>query len=414
MKKFLTLVVVIAISMGATAQTMKVQSAYSDMKNKRLGYAVKNIEDAIVHEDTKKDAKTWHYAGLIYASLLDAAVDKENEKFFKKQKVKYTAEELAEKAKNALIRSIELEKETKTYEYVRTNQITLNNVIISQLDFALNVFNNKRFEESIPLFQDIVNSSLVVGKAADEVSLKAKFCIALAYDYTKQKEKAAETYRELVKSNSKEEAVYINLFVHNKQAKELDKAINVLKRGRVNLPNNHKIIALLSGAYQETGNKVESDKLVNELIEMAEKDTVPTEKSQIYVLAGDAKRDGGSLEEAIALYNKSLAIDDTQIEANFSLGVLYFNNAIDKLGEANNVPPTDRSGKYEALVAESKEKFKTAIPSFKKVLAKNPNHYPTLNALKTIYSRLEMKAEYQEVNAKIDAIIKASQAGTTN
>lgn len=278
------------------------------------------------------------------------------------------------------------------------------------MDFALAVFNRQEFEKSIPLLKDIINSSILVGKSADEVLLKSKFCLALAYDYTKQKDKSSEIYRDLVRLNSKEEAVYINLFVYNKQAKEIEKAINVLKKGRVNIPNSHKIIALLSSAYQETDNKEESSKLVNDLIEMAEKEENIDNKIQIYVLAGDSKRDAGILDEALVLYSKAIALNPNQIEPNFSLGVLYFNNAIDKLGEANDVPPTDKSGKYENLISESKEKFKSAIPSFLKVLESNPNHYNSLNAIKTIYSRLEMKTEYQEINSRIDAIIKAQQS----
>lgn len=403
MRKVFLFVAIMAIGFSATAQTMKVQSAYSDMKNKRLGYAVKNIDEACEHEDTKADAKTWHYAGLIYTSLLDAAMQ-EDQKFFKKQKVELTSEQLANKAKAAFIKSIELEKTAGTNEFMAINITTLNNILITQLDFALAVFNKQQFTDAIPLFEEIVKSSIAIGKGGSEVALKSKYCIALAYEYTKQKDKATEIYRELAKSGSREEAVYISLYATNKAAKEMEKAINVLKIGRKNIPSSYKIIALLSGAYQETGNKEESNKNIEALINMADTCKDIDMKNSIYVLAGDSKRDAGSIDEALVIYDKALIIKPVQIEANFSKGVMYFNSAIDKIEQAQKIPETDMSGAYDKLIAESKETFKIAIPFFENVLSQNPNHYKTLNALKTIYSRLEMKDKYTEVSAKIEAL----------
>ncbi len=67
MKRKIIFAALLAATMGASAQTMKVQSAYSDMKNDRWKNAMANIEEACVHEKTKDDAKTWNYAGLIYS-----------------------------------------------------------------------------------------------------------------------------------------------------------------------------------------------------------------------------------------------------------------------------------------------------------------------------------------------------------
>ena len=89
MKKCLIFAALFAASIGVSAQTMKVQSAYSDMKNDRWKNALANIEEACVNEKTKEDAKTWNYAGLIYAKLveLSESQDPKDQKLLKKQKV---------------------------------------------------------------------------------------------------------------------------------------------------------------------------------------------------------------------------------------------------------------------------------------------------------------------------------------
>ena len=401
-KRIILIVALLAVGFGASAQTMKVQSAYADMKNKRLGPAMINIQDACAHEDTKADPKTWHYAGLIYAKLVE--VSQTDEKLFKKQKIDTPVPELAEKAKQALLKSMELEKATNTSEYSAANVGTLNYIIIYQFDIALNTFNTGKYAESIPLFEELIKGASAARN--NEVYMKSKFCIAMAYDATKQKDKANEIYRELVKENSKEEAVYINLFIANKQAKEMDKAINVLKRGVKVLPSNYKLLGLLSGAYIESGNKEEADKCINTLKSMA--DTITKDKPVVIVMVGDALRDAGNNDAAIAMYNKSLEILPEQTGANYGLGVLYFNMAVDLTEQANKLP-FEQAAEFEKLKADANTKFTLAVPYFEKVLTLKPKDINTLNALKVIYSRLAMQDKYKAVSATLETIKKEQQ-----
>ena len=397
MKKIILFVALIVFGLSSFAQTMKVQSAYADMKNKRLAEAKKNIDAACEHESTKSDAKTWHYTGLIYAKLVE--VSQTDEKLYKKQKIETPIPELAEISKQAIMKSMEIEKAAQTNEYTAANSNTLNYITIYQFDIALNTFNSGKYAESIPLFEDVVKGA--VAARNKEVEMKSNFCIAMAYDATKQKDKAVEMYRQLVKQNTKEEAVYINLFIANKKANELDKAINVLKVGVKNLPSNYRILGLLSGAYIETGNKVEADKTIATLKSIA--DTITENKPSVLVIIGDVLRDANNSEDAIAMYNKSLELKPVQTEANYGLGVLHFNSAVDLKEKADNLP-FDATEQYDKLQKESKEKFSLAIPFFEKVLTSKPKDINTLNALKIIYSRLEMTEKYKEVSAVLDSL----------
>lgn len=397
MKKIILFVALIVFGLSAFAQTMKVQSAYADMKNKRLAEAKKNIDAACEHESTKSDAKTWHYTGLIYAKLVE--VSQTDQKLYKKQKIETPIPELAEISKQAIMKSMEIEKAAQTNEYTAANSNTLNYITIYQFDIALNTFNSGKYAESIPLFEDVVKGA--VASRNKEVEMKSNFCIAMAYDATKQKDKAIEMYRQLVKQNTKEEAVYINLFIANKKANELDKAINVLKIGVKNLPSNYRLLGLLSGAYIETGNKVEADKTIATLKSIS--DTITENKPSVLVIIGDVLRDANNTEDAIAMYNKSLELKPVQTEANYGLGVLHFNSAVDLKEKADNLP-FDATEQYDKLQKESKEKFSLAIPFFEKVLTSKPKDINTLNALKIIYSRLEMTEKYKEVSAVLDSL----------
>ncbi len=400
MKRKLIFAALLALSMGATAQTMMVQSAYSDMKNDRWGKALENIEKACAHEKTKDEAKTWNYAGLIYAKFVELSQSEnpKDQKLLKKQKVDTPIPELADKAQDALIKSIELEKKAGTNEFISVSNGALTFIASYQLQRAIDEFNAQKYQESIPLFEKAVKAASVCGYK--EVGEKAKLVMAMAYDALNQKDKSAELYRELVKAGTKEREAYINLFVANTAAGEADKAINVLKRGCKMLPKDAQLKALLGGAYLQAGNKEEAEKIVQELLAMGENN------AEVLNYVGGIYRDADNIEKAEEYYNKSLALNANQTDAHLGLGTTYFNKGIATLKEAEKVPLDDMTGAYDKMKAEAFEFFKKAIPSFRKVLETKPTDFQSLKALRNIYSLLNMKAEFQEIDAKLKATNK--------
>lgn len=397
MKKSLVFAALLLMAAGAFAQTMKVQSAYSDMKNDRLRNAMENIEEACVHEKTKDDAKTWHYAGLIYAKFveLSQSTNEDDQKLLKKQKVKVPIDELADKAQNALIKSIEIEKANKTNEYISVSNGALMVIAGYQLQRAIDVFNEGKYQESIPLLEKTLQAAEVC--QYKEVVERTKLIMAMAYDATNQKDKAAELYRELVKGNTKEREAYINLFVYNQQAKEMDKAINVLKKGVKVLPKDSQLKALLASSYISAGNNAEAEKLIQEILALG----ADNPENLNYV--GGIYRDAGDMAKAEEYYNKSLSLNADQTDAYFGLASTYFNNAISLLKEAEKVPLEDETGLYDKMKNEAFDYFKKAIPNYNKVLEKKPKDFQTLKSLRNIYSLLNMKEEYQKIDAMLNA-----------
>lgn len=397
MKKSLVSAALLLMAAGSFAQTMKVQSAYSDMKNDRLRNAMENIEEACVHEKTKDDAKTWHYAGLIYAKFveLSQSTNEDDQKLLKKQKVKVPIDELADKAQNALIKSIEIEKANKTNEYITVSNGALMVIAGYQLQRAIDVFNEGKYQESIPLLEKTLQAANVC--QYKEVIERTKLIMAMAYDATNQKDKAAELYRELVKGNTKEREAYINLFVYNQQAKEMDKAINVLKKGVKVLSKDTQLKALLASSYISAGNNAEAEKLIQEILALG----ADNPDNLNYV--GGIYRDAGDMAKAEEYYNKSLSLKADQTDAYFGLASTYFNKGIDLLKEAEKVPLEDETGLYDKMKNEAFEYFKKAIPNYNKVLEKKPKDFQTLKSLRNIYSLLNMKEEYQKIDAMLNA-----------
>ena len=397
MKKCLIFAALFAATIGVSAQTMKVQSAYSDMKNDRWKNALANIEEACVNDKTKEDAKTWNYAGLIYAKFveLSESQDPKDQKLLKKQKVDIPIHELANKAQDALIKSLELEKKAGTNEFTTVSMGALTFISSYQLNRAVATFNEGKYQECIPLFEKTIEGSKV-SKQRD-VTDKSKLVMAMAYDALKQKDKATEIYRELVKDGAKEKEAYINLYVANSAAKEMDKAINVLKRGVKVLPKDAQLKALLGAAYLQAGNKAECENMIQELLKMG------AENPEILNYVEGIYRDAEDIAKAEEYYNKSLTLNANQTDAYLGLGTTYFNKGITQLKEAEKVPLDDMTGAYDKMKNEAFEYFKKAIPNLNKVLETKPNDFQSLKALRNIYSLLNMKAEFQAIDAKLKA-----------
>ena len=384
MKKCLIFAALFAASIGVSAQTMKVQSAYSDMKNDRWKNAMANIEEACVNDKTKEDPKTWNYAGLIYAKFVELSLsdNPKDQKLLKKQKVDTPIPELANKAQDALIKSLELEKKAGTNEFTSVSMGALTFISGYQLERAINDFNAGKYQEAIPVFEKAIDASKACKRA--EVKDKAKLVMAMSYDALKQKDKAVEIYRELVKDG----------------AKEMDKAINVLKRGVKVLPKDAQLKALLGAAYLQAGNMAEAEKMVQELLKMG------SENAEVLNYVGGIYRDAEDVAKAEEYYNKSLALNANQTDAYLGLGTTYFNKGISKLKEADKVPLDDMTGAYDKLKNESFDYFKKAIPNLQKVLETKPKDFQSLKALRNIYSLLNMKAEFQAIDAKLKEVSK--------
>ena len=146
----------------------------------------------------------------------------------------------------------------------------------------------------------------------------------------------------------------------------------------------------------------------------------PELHANLLAAAGATYENVEDFAKAEARYKESLQALPNQFLANFGLGKMLYNRAVDKLDAANNVPPDDETGLYDKYLNESKEFFRQSIPYFKDAItfienmsAEDQSHNRTnlhsyLSALKTVYARLEMYDELKPINAKIDQLTKTS------
>lgn len=411
MKKSFVLIALIAVSFCANSQSMKVQSAYSDMKNERLAKAKENIDEACQNEKTINEPKTWNYAGLIYAQIVDASNN--NEKLFKKQKISTPVDELCKRGLECFRKSLELEKKEGTHEFTQSTMEAMKVLCGYEFMYAGKVYNDGDYQKGADMFNDVIDNAKICGHK--DVMLDAMYYQADCYRMLKQKDKEYTIYRELAKNNTSKYDVYLKVYLDNRQQGDTTKAINALKKGvkatAKDNAGNTILRSQLASAYLWAKQDAEADKILNDMLANGSDNPATLNAvANIYV-------DQNKSEQAIELFTKSLSINNSQIDAHRGLGLVYFNKAADGYKQAEAIP-MDQQEAYDKKIKESNDIFAQAIPYFNDALKINPKDFMSLKALKNIYSKLASRQDidaatrdnykklYQEVSVQLEELTK--------
>lgn len=408
MKKIaLILLAFVVMCYSASAQSLNVTSAREAQNRGYLDKAKKLIDPACEHEQTKNDAKTWYYAGLIY-SLIGGETEKP------KSKYKNLDADWLEKCKNAALRCKELDTEK---EYAEGNNTILSYVGNEYYKKAINAFQAQNWDESMAMCEESVRIFNECGKK--EYAAESYLLAGKAAMNAHNNEAILKYFKPLVRTRTKENLVYSTLFRMYKQSGDTNEALKVAQNYVKFCPSDFNANMMMAEAYLLKGNINEGNAEIQKALEK----TVdkPQIHAQLQAAAGAAYENVKDFENAENQYKASLTTLPNQFLANYGLGKMLYNRAVDKLEEANNVPPTDESGLYDNLLNESKEFFRQSIPYFTNAIAfidamdadgqaqNRSNLHQCLHALNTVYARLEMYDELKPIKARIEALEKAAQ-----
>ncbi|MBR3725586.1 MAG: hypothetical protein IKN11_09400 [Bacteroidales bacterium] len=407
MKKIALMLALVVIGYAAGAQSLNVSSAREAQNRGYLDKAKKLIDPACEHEQTRNDAKTWYYAGFIYASIGGEAEKP-------KSKYKNLDPDWLVKCKNAALRCKELDTEK---EYAEGNNATLAFVGNEYYKKAIGVFNQQQWDEAMALCEESVKIFNECGKkefASESYLLAGKAAI-----YAHNNEAILKYFKPLVRTRTKEQLVYKTLFDLYKNSGDTNEAIKVAQNYAKAAKDDFNANMMLAEAFLLKGDLEHG----NEEIQKALDKTVdkPDIHSGLLAAAGAVFEGVNDYENAELRYKESIKAMPNQFLANFGLGKMLYNRAVDKLTEANNVPPDDETGLYEKLNNECKDFFRQSIPYFNSAISyidnlneegksmNRANLYHCLNALNTVYARLEMYDELKPVKARIEELQKAAQ-----
>lgn len=415
MKKIALFTALLSLGFAVNAQTLNVQSAMSDLKRGYLNKAKAAIDKACLHEDTKDDAKTWYYAGLIYSQIGNEA-DKP------KSKYKDLDPEWCEKAYNAALRCKELDKD-KDFDL----KYIFSMVGTDYYSKSIKLFNDGKYKEALDFSERAIKVFNNTGEA--DLSNESRYIAGYCCQMLKDNEGVKKHYGPLVRRNTvkddfkpRMQHVYTVMYGVYKDAKDTANVIKTAERYTKAIPEDPAANLLLAQAYIWTGNKAKGIELANKAVE--ESKGKPNYTALLCAAAGIHDQ-AGDYEKAEQMYKESSEIQPNQFEANYGMGSMMNNRASEKNETINKmIAAGDYSDEATALMdkltEERNEYLRKAIPylnaaiNFIDALDENakaqhrPNLYSCLKALNACYVTLEMYNESKAIQQRI-ATIEAGQ-----
>lgn len=243
---------------------------------------------------------------------------------------------------------------------------------------------------------------------APEEMENQKFILGIAANTAGKTQEAKAVFEELFNAGSDRVQVYDQLFNIYLAEDNLEKAENVLTKGREKFPDEVSILFSEINFYLKQG---KIDQLEAKLIEAIEKEpdnitlytTLGSTYDQLFqTLGGEGNIEKANeyFEKAKAQYAIAIEKDPTYNDALYSMGALHFNKAAYYIGEMNKLADDYSNAgmkKYDDLKAKAYEQFDQALEYFKKIEKSDPNDINVLIALKEIYARknnMELAEEF--------------------
>lgn len=382
-------------------QGAKVLNAYNYMNDNELVKAKGEIDQAITHEKTMSDGKTWYYRGLIYEKIYkNSFAMKEGTEDLLYPELQAVKEGSVLTAVESFEKSIELGSRKINMSEVKGHHAEMSMWAYQE---GVNYYNEKDFGDAAKYFETCFD----IKKDYQQIDTMAAYNAGLAYKLAKNNTKAEELIKYCIETGYQVEQGYLDLLHMYKEAVDEEKYKSTLKEAREKLPNNQDIIQEEINVYLESQ---EYDKALVNLDQAIAND--PSNKALIYArgiildnqqstLRADGKEDEANeaYAKAEADYKKVVELDPEGFDGNYSLGALYYNRGAEMLNEANNILD---DAKYKVAKAAAEKQLTAALPYLEKAHALNAEDIDTMTSLKTIYARTNQTEKYDAMKEKLE------------
>ncbi len=388
MKRLTSIVLISLLAITAVnAQKGKVNSALSQLMAGNTEKAWTIIEQAKTHPKAVDWPKTYYVRGRILQQIGESKDDK----------IKDLVENPLQQAWSDYQKAIKLDEKDRINKDVDLQMATL------QIDFinkGINMFNAQKYKEAFSAFEN----SLEVGKMPvfnGAVDTSIIYNTALAANNAGMYDEAIKYYKKAKDLGYGGPTTYVYMKNAYLAQKDSANALNILKEGFEKYPDNSNILVELVNYYLASG----QSKQAMDYLQLAKKND-PTNAS-FYFAEGTLHEKMENPEKAMESYKKAIEVDSTFFNAYYNLGVLYFNKSVKLYEKANEIMD---NAKYAKAKAEADEVLKKSIPYMEKAHQLNPKDVSTMETLKMIYYRLQMKDKLDTIQEQIDAAKAAGES----
>jgi TPR repeat protein len=385
MKRVLTILSLILIAqLGVYAQTGgSLSEAISAYEAGNTKGAIDAIDKSILNEHARKLPETWYYRGFFY---LD---------YYKKNETGKVDAPSRNVAQKSCEKCVEMDN-TASREWAIECEKFLAQISKYHYNDGAIAFNNKDYRMAYSEFLTYIE----MAKKYDPTNLDKRVytSVGVSAYRIKQPLQAVKFLEEARLSGDKSYLTYYYLASSYWESGERNRAFIILSEGERQNPDKVKLIELHLQYLKETGDLSDSEQLLLKAIALD-----PDNINYMILLAIQYEKFADTfkgeprfeyyIDKARFYYAKVLEVDQNHLQANYNLGLLYYNHGVTI---ANNLDlDADILTIYETQDKVT-ELFNKALPFMQKSYQLDGKKRDTLIALQNIYTALndEEKASY--------------------
>lgn len=389
MRTLFTFLLAAICVVGYAQKKPKINQALSAMEDGDYATAKSIIDQAIVHEKTKDDAKTWYYRGQIYAAL-DTATNEQG---------------ALEEALKAFDKALEIDPEQKSINSVDFNTGSIENVDSKRQGYysyyynqAITDYNNESFDSSADNFE----TAYYIMPSDTNAILNAAYAAGAAGD----DERSMTNFRKSMDAGVKDRTMFLQLYNYNVTNEQYDEGLVIIQKAREVYPEDVDLMRYEINLYLQLDRVDEAQKGLEEAI------VADPENPDLLFSLGVLKDETGDTEGAKEAYNRAIGIDPNHFNSNFNLGVLAYNKVSELVKEQSSLnyypgksrPDPKEKKKYEELDAQIQVRLKESLPIWEKCYSIDSTDINVLQTLGYIYKALGNTQQFNKIDAELKAI----------
>ena len=400
----LTIALCVAASSVSFAQKKAVKEARSIAKSSNADFneARTLIKGALENAETKDQAETWYVAGFIENQQYDAERTKQILGQQPNEPVMYDALfsilPYFEKAYEYDQRPNAKGKVKPKYTKDMKSILSANHVYY--INAGAYYFDKEEYQKAYDAFEQYLKIKELPMFADTKVAEKdsnfmtVQFYAAVAATQLKNSELAIAALERAKNTDYRANDVYQYLCYEYEQAKDTVNLEKTLEEGMAKFPDEPYYLMSLINTYIYSNRNEKAIEYLNTAI------SKDSQNPQLYDVMGRVYETGmKDYAKAEEYFKKALEINPDYVESISNLGRVYYNQGVNKQGEANMI---NDAAKYQEELNKAKEFFKQALPYFEKAHKMKPEEREYMIALRGIYYNLNMGAEFDAIEAEMN------------
>ena len=400
----LTVALCVAASSASFAQKKAVKEAQGIAKGDKADFTEARalIKGALENPETKDDAQAWYVAGFIEDQQFSAERTKQILGQQPNEPVMYEAlgAILPYFKKAYELDQLPNEKGKIKPKYSKDIKSILGAEHVYFFNGGAYYFDQKDYKKAYDFFNQYLEISelpMFEGTQTaekDSTFMTVQFYAAVAATQLQDSPIAIKALERAKSSDFRLNDVYQYLSYEYKQAGDSVNYVKTLEEGYAKFPNEEFFLMSLIDAYIQSSQNEKAISYLNTAIAQKPSD------SQLYHALGIVYETGiKDYAKAEETFKKALEVNPESVESMSALGRIYYNQAVNKQGEANMI---NDSKKYQEELTIAKDLFKQALPYFQKAHEMKPSESEYMVALRGIYYNLNMGPELEAIEAEMN------------